>query len=335
MNLKPLASLLLLTPTLVWVQPAVAQLSLEHQRTLKHKHQTRINALIFHPTESDILISGGGKNDGRMMVWNWQSGKLRDRDRVQGTGIQAMVLSSDGQWLVTTGVDRRVHFRTLPDGDLDHTLHADFFNVLDVSVTPDNRILVSGGLDGIRLWDLQNQRSLYTLTRFLPVTQVAIHPDGEYLASSTIQGTIQLWALQAGSREQIWQAQGDVGIRLLDFSPDGSMLITVDQAETIQLWDARTGTLRQTLENPQGQVDAIAFHPEHPLLLTSTQNQVYAWNWQTGAELGRQQLHTNWISAIAFSSDGQTLASGAYDGEIKLWQWQNDWEPNSVINSVR
>lgn len=329
-NLAPLPSLLLLTPTLAWVQPATAQfVPLEHQQTLKHKHQTRINALIFHPTDPNILISGGGKNDGYMMVWNLQSGKVRERDRAQGTGVQSMVLSSDGQWLVTTGIDRRVHFRTLPEGDLDHTIHSDFFNVLDVAVTTDDRILVSGGLDGIRLWDLQNQRSLYTLARFLPVTQVAIHPQGEYLASSTTQGTIQLWALQSGEREQVWQVQAAAGIRLLDFSPDGSVLLTVDQTETIQLWDARTGDLRRTLSNPRGRVGAIAFHPEQPLLLTSIQNQVYLWNWQTGAELGHQTLHNNWVSSLTFSPDGQTLGSGAYDGEIKLWQWQYGLETNT------
>ncbi|MGB0564892.1 MAG: WD40 repeat domain-containing protein [Spirulinaceae cyanobacterium] len=314
----PIAPLIAQAPPPPTLWPAPLRL---HQ-TLEEQHQTRVTALRFYPQLPHLLISGGGKNDGQIMLWNWQTGEQYRDDRAQGTGIESLVLSRDGQWLITTGVDRQIHLWTLPDGEFAHTFAADFYNLLALALSPDDRILISGGLDGIRLWDLQSQRSLYTLTRFLPVTQLALHPDGQTLISGTTQGVLQQWDIATGRSQPAWPAH-DGSVKLLAFSPEGSIFVSVGQDNAIHLWDAETGTKRHTLDNPEGTVGAIAFHPHEPLLLTSTQNQLYLWDWQTGEPLGNWTLHTHWLTALHFSPDGQWLASGADNGEIKIWQWQS------------
>ncbi|MEM8638587.1 MAG: WD40 repeat domain-containing protein [Cyanobacteria bacterium P01_G01_bin.54] len=326
--MTPLPLLTLATPIAPLIaqappQPVAGQTSLVLHQTLEKGHQTRVTALQFYPQLPHLLISGGGKNDGQVMIWNWQTGKQYQDDRAQGTGIESLAVSHDGRWLVTTGVDRRIHFWTLPDGEFSHTLNVDFYNLLALAISPDARILISGGLDGIRLWDLHNSRSLYTLARFLPVTQLALHPEGQWLISGTTQGTIQRWDITTGQRQQTWQAH-DQGVKFLALSPDGSTLVTVGQDATIHLWEPKTGTKLHTLDNPDGTVGAIAFHPHQPHLLTSTQNHLYLWNWQTGEPLDSwPSLHTHWLSALSVSPDGHWLASGADNGEIKIWQWQS------------
>jgi WD40 repeat protein len=47
---------------------------------------------------------------------------------------------------------------------------------------------------------------------------------------------------------------------------------------------------------------------------------VQLWNPQTGKKLRTLKGHAAGIGAIAFSPDGQTLASGSDDQTIKLWQ---------------
>src|SRR4051794_40815115 len=40
---------------------------------------------------------------------------------------------------------------------------------------------------------------------------------------------------------------------------------------------------------------------------------------ETKPRTGRQASHSNVVTSVAFSPDGQTLASGSWDGTIKLW----------------
>jgi WD40 repeat protein len=39
----------------------------------------------------------------------------------------------------------------------------------------------------------------------------------------------------------------------------------------------------------------------------------------TGEQLQQLEGHTDWVRAVAFSRDGQLLASGSNDGTIRLW----------------
>jgi WD40 repeat protein len=43
------------------------------------------------------------------------------------------------------------------------------------------------------------------------------------------------------------------------------------------------------------------------------------WDTNTGQCLQTLQGHTDWVSSVAWSWDGQTLATGSSDETIKLW----------------
>ncbi|MCS6861987.1 MAG: hypothetical protein NZT92_16900, partial [Abditibacteriales bacterium] len=48
--------------------------------------------------------------------------------------------------------------------------------------------------------------------------------------------------------------------------------------------------------------------------------EIVLWDLATGRAVRRMEGHTGGVSSVAFSPDGQHLASGSWDGTIRIWR---------------
>jgi WD40 repeat protein len=149
------------------------------------------------------------------------------------------------------------------------------------------------------------------------VISVAYSPDGQTLASGSSDKTIKLWNVNTGKLLQTLTGHSD-WVWSVAYSPDGQTLASGSEDETIKLWDVKTGNLLQTLEgyykvaySPDGQTLALASG--------SDDKTIKLWNVKTGKSLQTLKGHSEVVSSVAYSPDGQTLASGSLDKTIKLW----------------
>jgi len=46
---------------------------------------------------------------------------------------------------------------------------------------------------------------------------------------------------------------------------------------------------------------------------------IKVWDVKTGSELFTFRGHTGPVASVSFSPDSQRLASGAYDGTVRIW----------------
>ena len=110
------------------------------------------------------------------------------------------------------------------------------------------------------------------------------------------------------------------------FRSDGKLASAggqVNQSGEIKLWDARTGRLLKTLRGHGNAITALAFHPEKPLLASSSYDQtVKLWNLETGQEVATLRGHTKGVAHIAFSHKGDRLASASHDGTVRVWDYE-------------
>ena len=69
----------------------------------------------------------------------------------------------------------------------------------------------------------------------------------------------------------------------------------------------------------KGWILNFAYSPDGTRIAVGTSIGIWLYDADTGAELALLTGHTNWVWCVAFSSDGETLASGSLDDTIRLW----------------
>lgn len=203
-------------------------------------------------------------------------------------------------------------------------------NALDIS--PDGDIFASGGDDKIiKLWDLNHKKILSKLPGHSQgVTSIAFSPNGGILATASDDKTIKLWHLHP-SRE-IYTLCGHLqAVKSVAFSPDGQILASGGWDKRVKLWDVNTGAEICTFTGHQLQVSAVAFSPQGQILASASFDRTIRL-WQVIADSQEKLLnrpyntlldtlsgHTRAVLTVAFSPDGNTLATGGDDNTIKLW----------------
>ncbi len=154
----------------------------------------------------------------------------------------------------------------------------------------------------------------------LRVNSVAFSPDGKTVASSSADGTIQLWSARNGARLRTLKGQAG-WVMAVAFHPDGATLVSGGEDKMIRLWRAADGGCGRTLTGHVNAVSALAVSPDGRTLASgSLDRTVKLWRLPEGDLLRTLTGHDGYVNAVAFSRDGLTIASGSDDKTVKLWR---------------
>jgi len=196
----------------------------------------------------------------------------------------------------------------------------------------------------VRLWDVTTKKQVQLLQGYANgVRYLAFSPDGTLALSSDRSSGVRLWDIK--NEKQVPCCQGRyVDMQEVAFTSDGKRVmiaeyhVSVSHKCTVHCWDlASERELFQTLIETPYIINCVAFSPDGTLALTAGGNNggivgydhsVRLWECEGKKELGPPipvslctlRGHTNLVTCLAFSRDGQLALSGSADNTVRLWR---------------
>ena len=174
-------------------------------------------------------------------------------------------------------------------------------------------------------WDSKSGRCIRRITfSDGPATPVAWSPDGTRIVCGAAGNGPRV--LDPGTGKAAGKLSGGGGkINDAAWSPDGKTLATAGDDKKASIWDAETGRPRQALAHPEN-VWHVAFSPDGKLLASGdAAGVVRIWDLAAGKELPTKEPMSHLavgnykgVNALAFSPDGQRLASAGNDA-LRVW----------------
>ncbi|MDX2136810.1 MAG: hypothetical protein SF123_01855 [Chloroflexota bacterium] len=191
-------------------------------------------------------------------------------------------------------------------------------------IQQDTQLITAGWQ--IQVWALETEQPLQRFGDYYWGTHVmAVHPDEPYLLAGNLGEGGHIWNYETGVMIAPVQAE----LFAAAFTPDGAGMVYSGRGEvTFQSLDDPT-TLTAVKTGVEQSVNAIAFHPTLDLLAVLHDEGALTLLNTGGDILGQYESYASDSSVIietgiAFSPDGQWLATPGNENAVILWQVEPD-----------
>ncbi len=292
-------------------------------RTTFDNHAATVNSVAFHPG-GQMLASGD--SEGVIRLWNIETEDSRPLLKLN-IAVGVVTFSPDGRIIMNWNREG-VWLWDTQTGKLITKLD-DTEDIIRISFGPNRKFFVGESNKEIRIWDTENGKIKIKLEQPGLIKKFTLSPDGTTIANVTGNtSTVKLWDVHTGKLKNTFT--GDYATKRVEsitFSPDGRTIAVASYGE-IRLWDINSGIHKATLKGP-GFFHHLMFSPDGRTLAAysyPSRSEVGIYLWEINAtNLQKSTVrhvitgHKLEVNSIAFSPDGQSIASGHRHKNIRLW----------------
>jgi WD40 repeat protein/uncharacterized caspase-like protein len=291
-------------------------------------------------------------------VFDWKAGKEIHALRGHEKDTYELALSPDGRLLATVElIGDVVKVWDVHRGRSVHTLEAD--DPHGVAFSADGRRLAAAASNYVRIWDAERGDRIRDVPIEGP-TEVAFDPSGRTWAVGDSRGGVSVFdatrdervrrfrvglipaALEFADGGKTLIASGGRKVVRLDVESGRTELLVDTAGEIVRdavldrggrilrvtsgreaqehIWDTALGGVIRRIA-PSGDVQAYGASRDGRWSARGTmEGHVTLWDLSRGREQWSRQLHAKPVQAIAFSPDGELIATGSDDKTIRLWR---------------
>lgn len=297
------------------------------ERVVLRGHTDAVWSVAWSPDGTRLIT---GSEDATARLWEMEPKTIENAVHdAEGASVNA--LDSQGGTLVAAGEDGNVR---IWEQSMARPVHLRGHNgmVRDAALSPDGKVIVSGGIDRrALLWNLEAGEILAELEHEGAIVEsVAWSPDGDRVATGAQDRSIRVWDARDGSLLTVLRGHQDWVVGLA-WSPSGRMIASCSDDRTARVWDLATGRENVVLTGHENWVDCVTWAPDETRLATSSADwTARVWNLATGQTERVLTGHGGRVPAVAWSPDGARLATASHDRTVRVWNAREEDEPLTV-----
>jgi WD40 repeat protein/DNA-binding SARP family transcriptional activator len=295
-------------------------------------HDGDINDVAFNH-DGSLLASTG--SDGAARIWDVATGEELHTVLIPGYdggwGVWGPSFSPDGSLFAASWpADGVVKLVDLATGDIVREVRSvPWPNDTSFDPTGARLAISSQRFSVARVVDVSSGDEVLDLEgpRYA-IMDVAWSPDGESIATASIDGRATIFDADTGQRLYALGAGG--GAYSLDWSPDSARIVTGASDGTARIWLVADGAALEVItlsaQDTRKGVTGVAFSPDGTRILTGDSGISAAVVWDVGiagdAELGNLPAVAVAWGDVAYTSDGRHLVASSGAGSVAIWDAQ-------------
>lgn len=280
-----------------------------------------ITAIAFHPDGQQLVV--GGYHE--LTVWDPRDGHLLRRIKNVTERTYGLAFNADGSLLAVGGgvPGRSGEIRLLNpiDGTERMLLGTEVNVIFDVAFRPDGKKLAAGFADrSVHVYDVESgNEELAVEHHFGAIMGITWSDDGSKIISASRDTSVKVTDATSGTLLSTYtdhpQPVYDVAIQA-----DGKHVFSSSGDGTIHLWSIEKSSAKQVaiLNGFGGDVFDLVLADGQ--LYSSCRDKSARQHQVDSREPIRSFAgHSDWVYTLAVHTDSRRLATGCYDGQVRVW----------------
>jgi WD40 repeat protein len=288
-------------------------------------HTDNVQSVSITP---DGRIGVSGSNDSTVRVWDLTTGQCL-RVLTGHTGIVWGVSTTpDGRYALSGGNDRSLRLWNLATGKCEQIFEYKSF-IFQTHLTQDGRIGVSGGYDGLWVWDLTTGKSLRVIEQGRgDKLKFMLTSDGATAittgrSESPQRGLLEIWDLSTGQRVSTLHGH-QAPVTTVSLAPDGKVAVSGGLDHNLCVWDLTTGQCLRVLTGHTDNIESVSITPDGRIGVSgSNDSTVRVWNLVAG-QCPPTSDHAGSVGIISLTRSGTTAVLGSDWSSRGLQIWKLD-----------